>query len=302
MGDLKLYEVAGVVRSSSFYGEEHWTDGINHIGLDVSTHVVAPDADTARLRARCEWHHYYGCLCQVRHVARIDGVKTEMAGHAGMQLDRWRRWHRDLDFDAPWHQCNLTCFDTETTGLKHFEDRIIEIGWARYDHEAREWTKTSHLVNPGIPISEESVEITGITDEMVADAPTFAELACEVADELSNCLLIAHNRGFDVAFLQKEMQRAGVRYAAPPTLCGLELAKKTRAGQGRSNKVETLAGVFGLEVDDLHRAGDDAKAAGQIFLRLAAKHPWMRGATLREMVIWADEYPWYSDRKKKEGA
>ena len=111
-------------------------------------------------------------------------------------------------FDSP-----AVFLDLETTGASADRDRITEIGLIEVaDGEyVDEWTR---LVNPGKPIPSGIAALTGITDDMVAAAPTFLELAPELQRRLEGRLLIAHNARFDYNFLRAEFRRVGILFSA----------------------------------------------------------------------------------------
>lgn len=109
----------------------------------------------------------------------------------------------------------LVVFDLETTGLDLVNDRIIQISYIKVspnDAEGEEQRK-SLFVNPGIPIPLVVQELTGITDEMVKDAPTFKQLAKSLADTFTGCDFAGYNSNrFDVPMLAEEFLRAGVDF------------------------------------------------------------------------------------------
>lgn len=109
----------------------------------------------------------------------------------------------------------LVVFDLETTGLDLVNDRIIQISYIKVspnDAEGEEQRK-SLFVNPGIPIPPIVQELTGITDEMVKDAPTFKQLAKSLADTFTGCDFAGYNSNrFDVPMLAEEFLRAGVDF------------------------------------------------------------------------------------------
>ncbi|HUJ01216.1 MAG TPA: 3'-5' exonuclease, partial [Usitatibacter sp.] len=100
----------------------------------------------------------------------------------------------------------IAFIDLETTGTAATRDRITEIGIVRVaDGEfADEW---STLVNPECSIPEDIRILTGITNEMVRDAPTFAEIRREVFERLDGHVFVAHNARFDYGFLKQEFRR-----------------------------------------------------------------------------------------------
>jgi DNA polymerase-3 subunit epsilon len=116
----------------------------------------------------------------------------------------------------------LTFFDTETTGVNVEEDRIVSIAWARVEpvtghigSNVFEITTGGRLINPMRPIPKEASDIHGITDEMVSHAPTFGQVARELAMVFLGCDLAAYNgRRFDQKLLAKEFQRASEGLAA----------------------------------------------------------------------------------------
>src|ERR1700690_4450971 len=117
-------------------------------------------------------------------------------------------------------------YDTETTGVRNDKDRIIEL--AAYDPiENRTFC---HLINPGIPIPKEATAIHHISDEMVATAPSFKEVAeMFIAFCPPETVLIAHNNdAFDKLFLEAEFKRASVELPAFRYLDTLKWARKYR--------------------------------------------------------------------------
>lgn len=104
----------------------------------------------------------------------------------------------------------IVFFDLETTGLDVAKDRIIEIALLKVYPDGQE--ESFHtLVHPGIPIPPESSAVHGITDELVADKPRFAEVGKRIAAFIENCDLGGYNcNRFDVPLLAEELQRAGI--------------------------------------------------------------------------------------------
>src|SRR2546421_2300158 len=114
--------------------------------------------------------------------------------------------------------------DLETTGATATGDRITEIGIVRVaDGEfVDEW---STLVNPERSIPEEIRVLTGITNEMVRDAPTFAEVRREVLERLDGHVFVAHNARFDYGFLKNEFRRLEMKFTAD-VLCTVRLSRR----------------------------------------------------------------------------
>ena len=106
----------------------------------------------------------------------------------------------------------LAFIDLETTGVNLGTDRIIEIAIVKVLADGTRTTKRK-LINPGIPIPQSSSDIHGITDEMVKDAPTFAQVAQELKQMLDGCDLAGYNSNrFDIPLLVEEFLRAQVDF------------------------------------------------------------------------------------------
>src|SRR5678816_175626 len=118
----------------------------------------------------------------------------------------------------------IAIVDVETTGTRPSLDRITEIAVLEVDgfEVTSRW---STLVNPGAAIPAEIQALTGITREMVAGAPRFADLADELGTRLAGRLFIAHNARFDYGFVRSEFQRAGLDFKAR-TLCSVRLSRR----------------------------------------------------------------------------
>jgi DNA polymerase III subunit epsilon len=121
--------------------------------------------------------------------------------------------------DAP-----LAIVDLETTGAHPLDSRITEIAVIEVDEgEVRSEWET--LVNPQTAIPAGIQALTGISDAMVAVAPTFRDLAEGLFERLQGRVVVAHNARFDYGFLKQEFERCGLRYTAR-TLCTVRLSRK----------------------------------------------------------------------------
>ena len=161
----------------------------------------------------------------------------------------------------------LTVFlDLETTGLSPKDDGITEIGAVILEEgkAPREW---STLVRPPRPIPPEIARMTGITNEMVRDAPTFAEVAPQLAALLEGALLVAHNARFDYGFLKQAFARLEIAFFAP-TLCTARLARELDPDL-ESAGLDALSARYGLTGSDRHRALGDARLALELARHLA---------------------------------
>jgi DNA polymerase-3 subunit epsilon len=162
----------------------------------------------------------------------------------------------------------LAFVDLETTGGAATTDRITEVGIIEVDEDGvREW---SSLVNPEVPIPPFIQSLTGITNDMVAGAPTFAELADDIHARLVDRVFIAHNARFDHGFLKNEFRRTGHEFR-PPVLCTVRLSRKLFPGFARHN-LDSLVERHRLEVTQRHRALGDAQLIWQFWQKLPESH------------------------------
>ncbi len=161
----------------------------------------------------------------------------------------------------------LAIVDLETTGGQPAWDRVTEIAVVEVDgfEVSSEW---STLVNPGASIPAPIQALTGITNEMVAAAPSFGEIARELHERLAGRVFVAHNARFDYGFLRREFERAGLKFTAK-TLCTVRLSRRLYAGHS-SHNLDSLIARHGIACRARHRALGDADAVWQ-FLRIAAR-------------------------------
>jgi DNA polymerase III subunit epsilon len=155
----------------------------------------------------------------------------------------------------------LAFVDIETNGGVATIDGITEVGIVEVDEDGvREW---SHLVRPEGRIPEFIERLTGISNAMVADAPTFAELAEEIYDRLDGRLFIAHNARFDYGFLRNAFERVGMPLR-PAVLCTVKLSRALYPEHKRHG-LDSLIERHGLQVADRHRALGDAQLVWQFW-------------------------------------
>jgi len=152
--------------------------------------------------------------------------------------------------------------DIETTGGYAANHRITEI--AIYHHDGMQLVDTYQtLINPGREIPYYITGLTGITNEMVLDAPTFEEVAEDLFKRLDGKIFVAHNAHFDYSFLKKEFEQIGINFQSKK-LCTVRLSRKIIPGL-RSYSLGSLSESLGIQIPDRHRAGGDAAATVKIF-------------------------------------
>ena len=164
----------------------------------------------------------------------------------------------------------LVVFDLEATGLDLVNDRIIQISYVKVrpnDKEGEEERK-SIFVNPGKPIPAFVQQLTGITDEMVKDAPTFKQLAKQLADSFTGCDFAGFNSDrFDVPMLAEEFLRAGVDFDF--SKCRLIDAQNIYHKREPRNLAAAYRFYTGHKMEDdfrAHRADQDAEATYRVLM------------------------------------
>ncbi len=155
----------------------------------------------------------------------------------------------------------LVALDLETTGLDPARDAIIEIGAVRF-RDGRIEDELNQLVNPGRPLPSFITSLTGITDEMLADAPRINEVLGPVQDFVGDLPILGHQVAFDLGFLQ----RKGLFPDNPP-LDTYDLAAVVLPDAGRYS-LGGLASHLQIPQRDAHRALEDARTTMQVYRRL----------------------------------
>lgn len=159
----------------------------------------------------------------------------------------------------------IVIFDIETTGLHPASERITEIGAVKLKG-LDVVDEFSTFVNPGMPIPSNITELTGITDDMVADAPGEAEAVNAFMKFCGNAPVAAHNANFDVSFIRSAAARMD-RDFNNPVVDTLKIAKAALKGL-RNHKLDTIAKYFKLGDFDHHRAVADAQMLCDIYLHM----------------------------------
>lgn len=162
--------------------------------------------------------------------------------------------------------------DIETTGNRSEFGKITEI--AMYQHNGQEVTGSFEtLVNPEMDIPYFITKLTGITNEMVRDAPKFHEVAKKIVEMSEGRTFIAHNVHFDYKFIRQEFKRLGYEYQRK-TLCTVKLSRKFLPGLP-SYSLGRICSDIGIKINGRHRAAGDALATVELFEILLKKNETM---------------------------
>ncbi|NJN77997.1 MAG: GIY-YIG nuclease family protein [Saprospiraceae bacterium] len=158
--------------------------------------------------------------------------------------------------------------DIETTGVKPGGDRITEVAVVLYDGEKIVDSYQS-LINPECSIPPNITQITGITNQMVADAPKFFEIAKDLVEITKGAIFVAHNVSFDYGFIREEFARLGYSYRRKQ-LCTVRLSKLVFPGRRRYN-LDAMIDMLGIDVQRRHRAMDDTMATVKLLEAILAQ-------------------------------
>lgn len=163
----------------------------------------------------------------------------------------------------------LAILDLETSGTSAARDRIIEIGLVQMCDGVIE-DQWSTLVNPEIELSDFIEDYTGISSQMVADAPPFTGLAHELLNRLDGRILVAHNAAFDYGFLRQEFSRIGINFHIP-AICTVRLSRRLYPKE-KKHSLDTLMTRHNLSCDSRHRALGDARVLVDFLQVLRDQH------------------------------
>lgn len=155
-------------------------------------------------------------------------------------------------------------FDIETTGLSSINDMITEIGGVKVKNE-EVIDVFSQLINPERPISSFITNLTGITNEMVSDKPKIDEVIKSFKEFIKDSVLVAHNASFDIGFIRERMKQVNLDLDNP-IIDTLELARIVFPTL-KNHKLDTIAKHLDIDLENHHRALDDATATKDIFLK-----------------------------------
>lgn len=169
----------------------------------------------------------------------------------------------DTGFDG-----TFICFDIETTGLSAVRDKITEIGAVKVENGVITDT-FSTFANPEMPIPQKITQLTGITDDMVKDAPSQSEAVGAFLEFAGDNVLVAHNAPFDTSFIAKACEDMGREY----NYTSIDTVAISRAilTDIKNCKLDTVAKFLRLGDFNHHRATDDAEMLARIFINLCQR-------------------------------
>ena len=184
-----------------------------------------------------------------------------------------------------YEKATFVAFDTETTGLKPDENRVVEIGAVKFDKDGI-ISRFSILIDPECSMPPEAGAVNNITDEMLKGQPLFKEVAKDFLQFIQNTVLVAHNASFDIAFINAELKRCRMGKLTNKFVDTLIFTKEVFPRLD-SYKLQELAKRFEIVAFAAHRAEDDARVCMEVFEHVADKFI----ASNQDMIsYWEKQY------------
>ena len=287
-----IMEVSPVIRQDKAPADRKRIELHAHTTMSQMDAVVTP---TALVEQAAKWGHPAVAITDHANVqafpdaysaAKKNGIKVLFGMEINLVDDgipiAYGEQHRKLENDT------YVVFDVETTGLSAVYNTIIELAAVKIkDGEVID--KFESFVNPHTPISALITNLTGITDDMVKDAPNVAEVVKDYYDWIGDSILVAHNASFDMGFLYAAYKKAGLPSITYPVIDTLELARLLHPEMG-NHRLNTLTKKYNIELTQHHRAIFDAEATGFLFLKL------LEGAMEKD-IFYLDDFNLHIDGK-----
>lgn len=161
------------------------------------------------------------------------------------------------------------CIDVETTGLSLSEDRIVEIGCVEIVGRVPTGKTFHAYVNPDRVVSYGALQVHGLSDDFLADKPSFATIVDEAMAFIGDAPLVAHNASFDTGMLRSELRRLGREMPDNPVVDTLVLARRVK--KGGPHTLDALCGHFGIDARrraERHGALIDAEILAEVYQAL----------------------------------
>ena len=159
-------------------------------------------------------------------------------------------------------ETNFVAIDVETTGLSPVYNELIEISAIKYE-KAKKKDTFSTLIKPKKEISDTITNITGITNEMVKNAPNIEQVMPKLIDFIGDYPIVAHNANFDYSFLQNNSQKS---FSKNKVIDTVAISRKMLPSLP-NHKLNTVSKYIGIEEDGFHRAEFDCECCAKIYIK-----------------------------------
>ncbi len=250
------------------------TAPVKRVELHLHTQMSAMDAcasPTDLIKQAAEWGHEAIAITdhgvvqafpEAFSAAKKAGIKL-IPGCEGYLIEDYPEIVENAD-SRPLEGAAFVVVDVETTGLNTTTDKITEIGAVKIKN-GRVEAEYSQLIDPEKALPEKVTALTGITDAMLRGQPVIETAIREFARMAEGCVLVAHNASFDMAFIKRAYESAGLKFDMP-VLDTLALTRN-RYKALKSHKLGQLCKSLGITLTKAHRAVHDAKATADVLTK-----------------------------------
>lgn len=184
--------------------------------------------------------------------------------------------------NTPVKELSFCAIDLETTGLFYFSgDRICELGAVRVTNGVLD-SCLKTFVNPARPLTKDSSAVSGITDEMIKKSPYFKDIAEKFLRLIEGSVLVFHNAGFDMGFINSELGRLGLSFPELPVLDTRMIAKESFSFE--SHRLGALTSALGITHSVRHRAITDAILTYRLLAALTERMGDIEELTLADLI------------------
>lgn len=194
--------------------------------------------------------------------------------------------------DQDLQEATYVVFDVETTGLSAIYDTIIELAAVK-THKGNVIEEFQEFIDPGHSLSETTINLTGITDDMVKGSKTEEQVLTEFSEFSRGTILVAHNASFDMGFLNTAYQKHQLAASTLPVIDTLELSRFLHPTY-KTHRLNTLAKRYGVALEQHHRAIYDSETTAQllwIFLKeIAEEYTITNHSQLNDHIGEGDSY------------
>ncbi|WP_226578848.1 PolC-type DNA polymerase III [Halobacillus litoralis] len=259
--------------------EDSAPEGEKRIELHAHTTMSAMDAPVSPSRLiqkAADWGHEAIAITDhavvqsypdAHAAGEKNGVKIIYGLEANLVDDGVPIAYEEQDRDL--EEAVYVVFDVETTGLSAVYDKIIELAAVKVQG-GEIIDRFESFANPHQPLSQTTIDLTGITDDMVKDAPEIEEVLKDFHQWTGEDILVAHNASFDMGFLNAGYQSIDLGKSTNPVIDTLELARFL-VPELKNHRLNTLCKKFDIELTQHHRAIYDAEATGYLLWKLVKK-------------------------------
>ncbi len=265
-----IHEVTVAVKQDTAPDEEKRVELHAHTTMSQIDAVVSP---SRLVEQAAKWGHKAVAITDhagvqgfpdAFHAGKKHGIKVLYGVEVNLVDDGVPIAYNEQDIDL--ETGTYVVFDVETTGLSAVYDTIIELAGVKI-HQGEIIDRFEAFANPHHPLSQTTIELTGITDEMVKDAPEIAEVLKDFEKWARDSILVAHNASFDIGFLNQGYKRIEYNQVEQPVIDTLELARFLFP-ELKNHRLNTLCKHLDIELTQHHRAIYDAEATGYLMWKL----------------------------------